>query len=70
MICVSIQHHGLQDIQCLLEGSNPAIQMAEIRLDRCDLSSDDIASLFMADTPLVATCRVAGKRLRKSSLRQ
>lgn len=60
MICVSIQHHGLQDIQCLLEGSNPAIQMAEIRLDRCDLSSDDIASLFMADTPLVATCRVAG----------
>lgn len=60
MICVSIQHHSLQDIQCLLEGSNPAIQMAEIRLDRCDLSSDDIASLFMADTPLVATCRVAG----------
>jgi 3-phosphoshikimate 1-carboxyvinyltransferase len=60
MICVSIQHHGLQDIQCLLESSNPAIQMAEIRLDRCDLSSDDIASLFMADTPLVATCRVAG----------
>lgn len=60
MICVSIQRHGLQDIQCLLESSNPAIQMAEIRLDRCDLSSDDIASLFMADTPLVATCRVAG----------
>jgi 3-phosphoshikimate 1-carboxyvinyltransferase len=60
MICVSIQHHSLQEIQSLLESSNPPIQMAEIRLDRCDLSLDDIAALFMADTPLVATCRVAG----------
>ena len=34
--------------------------MAEIRLDRCPLSEDDITELFSSsDTPLVATCRVS-----------
>lgn len=43
----------------LLETSEPRIQMAEIRLDRCPLSIDEIEYLFSSsDTPLVATCRV------------
>ena len=43
----------------LLETSEPRIQMAEIRLDRCPLSIEEIEYLFSSsDTPLVATCRV------------
>lgn len=43
----------------LLESSEPRIQMAEIRLDRCPLSIEEIEYLFSSsDTPLVATCRV------------
>ncbi len=34
-------------------------EMAEIRLDRCELSMKDIDDLFSSDVPLVATCRVA-----------
>ena len=59
MICTTIQNRNLEEIQKLLE--NPEIQMAEIRLDRCPLDEEDIDELFSnSDTPLVATCRVAG----------
>ena len=61
MICVTIQNRTLEEIFDLLENSDPTIQMAEIRLDRCPLSQEDIEELFSSsDTPLVATCRVAG----------
>ncbi len=61
MICTTIQHRTLEEIFSLLEDSEPRIQMAEIRLDRCPLSLEDIGTLFStSDTPLVATCRVAG----------
>ncbi len=61
MICVTIQNRSLEDILEILENSDPAIQMAEIRLDRCHLDKDEIAELFSSsDTPLIATCRVAG----------
>ena len=33
-------------------------EMAEIRLDRCPLSIEDIQECFSSDVPLVATCRV------------
>jgi 3-phosphoshikimate 1-carboxyvinyltransferase len=33
--------------------------MAEIRLDRCDLSLREIEECFTSDVPLVATCRIA-----------
>jgi 3-phosphoshikimate 1-carboxyvinyltransferase len=33
--------------------------MAEIRLDRCDLSARDTENVFTSDVPLVATCRIA-----------
>ena len=69
MICVSIQGRNLAGIrQALAEG----LEMAEIRLDRCPLSLEDIETLFSeTDIPLVATCRAAecggeqeaGKRL-------
>lgn len=59
MICTTIQNRTLEEIMNLLEGSEPRIQMAEIRLDRCPLSIEEIEYLFSSsDTPLVATCRV------------
>lgn len=59
MICTTIQNRTLEDIIGLLEGSEPRIQMAEIRLDRCPLDIEEIESLFSSsDTLLVATCRV------------
>ena len=60
MICTTIQNRTLEEIMNLLEGSEPRIQMAEIRLDRCPLDIEEIEYLFSSsDTPLVATCRVA-----------
>lgn len=59
MICTTIQNRTQEEIIGLLEGSEPRIQMAEIRLDRCPLDIEEIESLFSSsDTPLVATCRV------------
>lgn len=59
MICTTIQNRTLEEIMNLLESSEPRIQMAEIRLDRCPLSIEEIEYLFSSsDTPLVATCRV------------
>ena len=61
MICVTLQNRSLGEILDILENKVPAIQMAEIRLDRCYLDEDEIAELFSSsDTPLIATCRVAG----------
>ena len=60
MICTTIQNRNLEEIMNLLESSEPRIQMAEIRLDRCPLDIEEIEYLFSSsDTPLVATCRVA-----------
>ena len=59
MICTTIQNRTLEEIMNLLETSEPRIQMAEIRLDRCPLTIEEIEYLFSSsDTPLVATCRV------------
>ena len=56
MICTSIQGRNLEEIWALLQGGE--IEMAEIRMDLCPLSQEDIAELFAAsDLPLVATCR-------------
>ncbi|MBQ6253737.1 MAG: type I 3-dehydroquinate dehydratase [Bacteroidales bacterium] len=61
MICVTLQNRSLGEIQDILEKSDPVIRMAEIRLDRCPLDEDEIEELFStSDTPLIATCRVAG----------
>ena len=61
MICVTIQNKSLEEIFALLENNIPSVQMAEIRLDRCPLDIEGIEELFSySDTPLIATCRVAG----------
>ena len=58
MICTSIQNRNLEDIFALLDSG--AVEMAEIRLDRCPLSEADIEALFSGtDVPLIATCRIA-----------
>ncbi|MBR5660950.1 MAG: type I 3-dehydroquinate dehydratase [Bacteroidales bacterium] len=61
MICVTLQNRSAEEILDLLENASPAIQMAEIRLDRCPLTEEEIETVFSSsDTPLIATCRVAG----------
>ncbi len=57
MICTTIQNKTLEEIFSILESGD--VEMAEIRLDRCPLSPDDIEELFStSDVPLVATCRI------------
>ena len=61
MICTTLQNRSLNEIYEILESSRPVVEMAEIRLDKCPLGIDDIEELFSSsDTPLIATCRVAG----------
>ena len=43
-------------------------EMAEIRLDSCDLSMKDIDEVFSSDVPLVATCRISEVMSREPSL--
>jgi len=65
MICVSIQNRTYQEILDILE--NPQVEMAEIRLDLCKLSDEEIQNLFgNTDTPLIATCRGDADTLAKA----
>ena len=58
MICTCIQNKSYDEILASLD--DPWIEMAEIRLDRCKLSDEEIEDLFgNTDTPLIATCRIA-----------
>ena len=58
MICISIQNKTYGEILEIL--ADPKVEMAEIRLDRCPLSDEEIADLFgNSDTPLIATCRIS-----------
>ena len=58
MICTSIQGKTLEEILQIL-GSGE-VEMAEIRLDLCDLDEEEIEQLFSdSDVPLIATCRIA-----------
>lgn len=58
MICLSIQHRDLGEILGILGRAD--VEMAEIRLDRCPLSIEEIEELFSgSDIPLVATCRIS-----------
>ncbi len=64
MICTTIQNRNLEQIYEALE----QCEMAEIRLDRCELSARDIDELFTSDIPLVATCRIAEVAASEPSL--
>ena len=55
MICTTIQNKTASQILEILQKT----EMAEIRLDRCSLTDDEIDTCFESDVPLVATCRVS-----------
>ena len=58
MICTSIQGKTLEEILEILESGE--VEMAEIRLDLCDLDEEEVEELFtQSDVPLIATCRIA-----------
>ena len=58
MICTSIQGKTLEEILAILDSGE--VEMAEIRLDLCDLDEEEIETLFAdSDVPLIATCRIA-----------
>ena len=55
MICTTIQNRNYEQILAALE----ECEMAEIRLDRCELTAKETDELFTSDVPLVATCRIS-----------
>lgn len=58
MICVTIQNKDYKGISEVL--ASPYIEMAEIRLDSCSLSPEEIDYIFQYyDIPLIATCRIS-----------
>lgn len=65
MICTTIQNKSFEQVLEALE----SCEMAEIRLDRCPLSEDEIRECFTSDVPLVATCRVSEIMESEPSLR-
>ena len=66
MICTTIQNRNIEQIYEALE----QCEMAEIRLDRCELTAKDIDELFTADIPLVATCRISEVAATEPSLQE
>lgn len=61
MICTSIQDKDYSQILQILE--RPEVEMAEIRIELCHLTDEELEDLFAnSDTPLVATCRIAGSK--------
>ena len=62
MICTCIQNKNFNQIKEIL--ARPEVEMAEIRLDLCTLSDEEIRELFSeSETPLVATCRGNERKL-------
>lgn len=55
MICSTVQNKDIHEITAALG----RCEMAEIRLDSCRLSPDQISQCFISDVPLVATCRIS-----------
>ena len=65
MICTTIQNKTIDEIYAILESGE--VEMAEIRLDSCSLTMDEIEELFStSDVPLVATCRINAVKERLS----
>ena len=65
MICTTIQNKTIDEIYAILESGD--VEMAEIRLDSCPLTMDEIEELFStSDVPLVATCRINAVKGRLS----
>lgn len=65
MICTTIQNKTIDEIYAILESGD--VEMAEIRLDSCPMTMDEIEELFStSDVPLVATCRINAVKERLS----
>ena len=64
MICTTIINKDFQGVMSSLE----TCEMAEIRLDACNLSMKEIDEVFSSDVPLVATCRISEVMAREESL--
>lgn len=65
MICTTIHNKTIDEIYAILESGD--VEMAEIRLDSCPLTMDEIEELFStSDVPLVATCRINAVKDRLS----
>ena len=64
MICTTIQNRNYEQILAALE----ECEMAEIRLDRCELTAKETGELFTSDIPLVATCRINEVAATEASL--
>lgn len=65
MICTTIQNKTIDEIYAILESGD--VEMAEIRLDSCPLTMDEIEELFStSDVPLVANCRINAVKERLS----
>jgi len=64
MICTTIQNKTAEQILDLLH----RCEMAEIRLDRCDLTARETDDIFSSDVPLVATCRISEVAANEPSL--
>ncbi len=65
MICTTIQNRNHEQVLDALQ----CCEMAEIRLDRCDLTPGEIDDIFSSDVPLVATCRIDEVAEKDPSLR-
>ena len=64
MICTTIQNRNYEQILEALE----QCEMAEIRLDRSELTAKETDDLFTSDIPLVATCRISEVAVTDASL--
>ena len=64
MICTTIQNRTAEQILEIIQNC----EMAEIRLDRCPLTYNEIDAIFSSDVPLVATCRISEVAEREESL--
>lgn len=65
MICTTIHK---RELDLVLEALGQC-EMAEIRLDLCDLTAAGIRDCFSSDVPMVATCRIAEVEAREPSLK-
>ena len=55
MICTVLQNKNADGIWEALDNC----EMAEVRLDLCELTLSEISDIFSTDVPLVATCRIS-----------
>lgn len=65
MICVSLKDKGLEEIYGILD--DPHVEMAEVRLDLCPLSDEDLEELSeSAEKPVIFTLPLEGTSVFKA----